>query len=263
MSELRLTTGQAVRQACRAGTWTDPTAGLAAGFTQANLVILPRDLAEDFLIFCQRNPKPCPLLAVTEPGDPCPRAVAQDADLRTDLPRYRIWRHGELIDEPTQINDYWQPDFVSFLIGCSFTFEGALQRAGVPVRHIDLNCNVPMFRTNVPCVPAGVFHGPLVVSMRPLKPADAIRAVQITSRFPRVHGAPVHIGLPGLIGITDLARPDFGDAVPIHEDELPVFWACGVTPQSVIMAARPPLVITHSPGCMLVTDGRDEELAVG
>lgn len=263
MSEPSLKTGRAVRQACRDGTWTAPTAGLAAGFTQANLVILPRDLAADFLIFCQRNPKPCPLLEVTEPGEVCPRMLAADADLRTDLPRYRIWRNGELIAEPTDITDYWQPDFVSFLIGCSFTFEDALLRAGVPVRHIELQRNVPMYRTNVPCSPAGVFHGPLVVSMRPLKPADAVRAVQITSRFPRVHGAPIHLGLPEQIGITDLARPDFGDAVPIHDDEIPVFWACGVTPQSVIMAARPPLVITHSPGCMFVTDGRDEELAVG
>lgn len=263
MPEPLLTTGQAVRHACREGTWTGPTAGLARGFTQANLVILPRNLANDFLVFCQRNPKPCPLLAVTEPGEVCPRSLARDADLRTDLPRYRVWLNGELVDEPDQITSYWQPDFVSFLIGCSFTFEDALQRAGVPVRHIESGCNVPMYRTNIPCTPAGLFHGPLVVSMRPLKPADVVRAVQITSRFPRVHGAPVHIGLPDQIGIHDLARPDFGDPVPIHANELPVFWACGVTPQSVIMSARPPLVITHSPGCMFVSDGRDEELAVG
>lgn len=263
MTDPLLATGRDVRMACRAGSWTKPTAGLAPGFTQANLVILPSDLAQDFLIFCQRNPKPCPLLAVTEPGDACPRALAADADLRTDLPRYRIWRDGQLVAEPHDIREYWQPDFVSFLIGCSFTFEGALQRAGVPIRHIELNCNVPMFRTNIPCVPAGVFHGPLVVSMRPLKPADAIRAVQVTSRFPRVHGAPVHLGLPDQIGIRDITLPEFGDPVPVHEDELPVFWACGVTPQSVIMSARPPLVITHSPGCMFVSDGRDEQLGVG
>jgi len=261
--ESGLQTGRDVRQACRSGTWTGQTAGLARGFTQANLVILPQALAFDFLLFCQRNPKPCPLLAVTEPGKVGPGELAPDADLRTDLPRYRVWRHGELVDEPTEISRYWQEDFVSFLIGCSFTFEDALLRAGVPVRHIELQRNVPMYRTNVECVPAGVFHGPLVVSMRPMKPADVVRAVQITSRFPRVHGAPIHIGLPAQIGISDLSRPDFGEAVPVHADELPVFWACGVTPQSAIMAAKPPLVITHSPGCMFVTDGRDEQLAGG
>lgn len=263
MPDSQLLTGRDVRQACRTDAWTGPTAGLARGFTQANLVILPQPLALDFLLFCQRNPKPCPLLAVTEPGQVSPGVLAPDADLRTDLPKYRIWRDGELVAEPTAIARYWQADFVSFLIGCSFTFEDALQRAGVPVRHIELQRNVPMYRTTVECVPAGVFHGPLVVSMRPMKPAEAVRAVQITSRFPRVHGAPVHIGLPEQIGIRNLSQPDFGDAVPIHDDELPVFWACGVTPQSAIMAAKPPLVITHSPGCMFVTDGRDEELAAG
>lgn len=263
MSKSELKSGRDVRLACRQGLLTGQTAGLAPGYTQANLVILPRELAADFLLFCQRNPKPCPVLGVTEPGDPCPRSLAPDSDLRTDLPRYRVWRDGQLVDEPTDITKYWQPDFVSFLIGCSFTFEAALVRAGVPVRHIELQRNVPMYRTEVECVPAGVLHGPLVVSMRPLKPADAIRAVQITSRFPRVHGAPVHLGLPEQLGIRDLSRPDFGDAVPIQDDELPVFWACGVTPQAVIMATRPPLVITHSPGCMFVSDARDEELAVG
>jgi len=261
--ESQLPDGKAVRQACRSGKWTGQTAGLARGFTQANLVMLPQAQAMDFLLFCQRNPKPCPLLAVTEPGKVCPGKLAPDADLRTDLPQYRVWRNGELVDEPTEITRYWQDDFVSFLIGCSFTFEDALLRAGVPVRHIELGRNVPMYLTNLECVPAGVFHGPLVVSMRPMKPAEAVRAVQITSRFPSVHGAPVHLGLPEQIGIHDLSKPDFGDAVPIHDDELPVFWACGVTPQSAIMAARPPLVITHSPGCMFVTDGRDEELAAG
>ncbi|MES2791700.1 MAG: putative hydro-lyase [Planctomycetota bacterium] len=260
---MSLNSGLDVRQACRYGEWTGPTAGLARGFTQANLVILPQALAMDFLLFCQRNPKPCPVLAVTEPGQVCPGTIAHDADLRTDLPKYRVWQDGQLVDEPTEISRYWQDDFVSFLIGCSFTFEDALLRAGVPVRHIELQRNVPMYRTNIECVPAGIFRGPLVVSMRPMKPADAIRAVQITSRFPSVHGAPVHLGLPEQIGIRDLSRPDFGEVVPIHDDELPVFWACGVTPQSAIMTARPPLVITHSPGCMFVTDGRDEQLAAG
>jgi uncharacterized protein YcsI (UPF0317 family) len=258
-----LQTAEQTRLACRSGQFTEQTSGLASGFAQANLVILPRDLAADFLLFCQRNPKPCPLFDVTEAGSPRPQSAAPDADLRTDLPRYRVWRDGRLVDEPTDIRSLWRDDFVSFVIGCSFTFEGALLRASVPVRHIELGLNVPMYRTNIACQPAGVFHGPLVVSMRPLKPADAIRAVQITARYPAVHGAPVHIGLPEQIGISDLARPDFGDAVPVASNELPVFWACGVTPQAVAMAARPSLMITHSPGCMFVTDLRDEELAVG
>jgi uncharacterized protein YcsI (UPF0317 family) len=189
-----------------------------------------------------------------------PRAVAPDADLRTDLPRYRVWEHGRLVAEPFDIVDRWRDDFVSFLIGCSFTFEGALCREGVPVRHLELGCNVSMFRTNVLCAPAGRFHGPLVVSMRPLAPADAIRAVQITSRYPDVHGAPIHLGFPEQIGISDLSRPDYGDPVPVGAYELPVFWACGVTPQAAIVAAKPALAITHSPGCMFVTDLRDDDL---
>lgn len=255
-------TGDAVRRACRTGEFTGQTSGLAPGFAQANLAILPRASAFDFLQFCRRNPKPCPLLDVTEPGDPAPRAIAPDADLRTDLPSYRVWEHGELVAEPTDIRDRWRDDFVAFVIGCSFTFEAALLRAGIPVRHIEQGCNVPMYRTNVPCVPAGPFAGPLVMSMRPLVPADAIRAVQITSRYPGVHGAPVHIGLPEKLGIADLTRPDFGDAVDIRDGELPVFWACGVTPQAIAMAAKPPLMITHSPGCMFVTDVREESLAI-
>ena len=255
--------GHAVRMACRQGEWSMPTAGLAAGFAQANLVILPRESAADFLTFCRRNPKPCPLLEVTEPGSFTPVALAPEADLRTDLPRYRLWRHGELVEEPTEITRHWRADFVSFLIGCSFTFEAALLRAGVPVRHVEENVNVPMYRTNVACEPAGPFHGPLVVSMRPLTPAHAIRAVEITSRYPAVHGSPVHLGFPEQIGIRDLSRPDYGDAVSIHPGELPVFWACGVTPQSVLMNAKLPFAITHAPGCMFVTDVSDESLAVG
>jgi uncharacterized protein YcsI (UPF0317 family) len=258
-----LLSGQLVRNACRTGSLTGQTSGLAPGFAQANLVVLPQAVAADFLLFCQRNPKPCPLLDVCEPGSPIPRRAAPAADLRTDLPRYRLWRDGELVEELADLRRIWQDDFVSFVIGCSFTFEAALVRADIRVRHVELGLNVPMYRTNVPCQPAGIFHGPLVVSMRPLQPAAAIRAVQITSRYPSVHGAPVHIGLPGAIGIADLSRPDYGDAVPVHENELPVFWACGVTPQAVAEAARPPLMVTHSPGCMFVTDLRDEELAVG
>lgn len=258
-----LLTAQSVRLACRQGELVEQTSGLAPGFAQANLVILPRDLAGDFLLFCQRNPKPCPLLDVTAPGSFTPARAAPEGDLRTDLPKYRLWRDGRLVEELTDIRALWRDDFVSFVIGCSFTFEAALLRANLPVRHIELGVNVPMYRTNIACQPAGVFHGPLVVSMRPLKPADAVRAVQITSRYPAVHGAPVHLGLPDQLGIADISRPDFGDAVPVSADELPVFWACGVTPQAVAMAAKPALMITHSPGCMFVTDLRDEELAVG
>jgi uncharacterized protein YcsI (UPF0317 family) len=256
----RVTTPAHVRLACRSGEWTDQTSGLAPGFAQANLVILPQADANDFHEFCRRNPRPCPLLEVTASGDFVPRRIAPDADIRTDLPSYRVWRNGDLIDEPTEITSLWRDDLVAFLIGCSFSFEAALLDAGLPVRHIELGCNVPMFRTNVECEPAGKFHGQLVVSMRPFRPADAIRAIQITAQFPAVHGAPVHLGLPEQIGITDLQRPDFGDAVPVQSDELPVFWACGVTPQSVLMSARPEFAITHSPGCMFVSDIRDSEL---
>lgn len=258
-----MATGIAVRDACRAGGLAGPTAGLAPGFTQANLVIVPQSAAFEFLLFCQRNPKPCPVLEVTEPGEFAPHRLAPGADLRTDLPRYRVWRNGELADEPSDIRSLWQPDFVAFLIGCSFTFEAALLAAGIPVRHIEQGRNVPMYRTNRPCAAAGRFTGPLVVSMRPMTPVQAVIAVQVTSRFPGVHGAPVHLGDSRAIGISDLARPDFGDAVEIRDGEIPVFWACGVTPQCALMAAKLPLAITHAPGCMFVTDGRDESLAVG
>lgn len=257
----QLDTGARVRQACRDGTLTGQTSGLTPGFAQANLVIVPEMFAFDFLRFCQRNPKPCPVLEVTEPGDPAPRRFALQADLRTDLPRYRVWRDGELAGEPTDIRDLWQDDFVAFLLGCSFTFEAALLRAGIPVRHIEQHSNVPMYRTSIDCEPAGPFHGPLVVSMRPLTPAQSIQAVQVTSRYPGVHGAPIHWGDPRQIGIADLAQPDFGDRVEIRTGEVPVFWACGVTPQCALMNARLPLAITHAPGCMFVTDVADETLA--
>lgn len=253
-------TPQVIRTACREGKWTGQTSGLAGGYAQANLVILPKSDADDFLRFCELNPQPCPLLEVTEPGSFRLNRLAEGADLRTDLPRYRIWRDGELVDEPTDVLAQWRDDLVSFLIGCSFTFEAALIADGIPVRHVDLGRNVPMFRTSILCEPAGKFSGPLVVSMRPLQPADAIRAVQITARFPEVHGAPVHIGLPHLIGIDDLQSPDFGEAVPVEPDELPVFWACGVTPQAALMEAKPAFAITHSPGCMFVADLSNESL---
>ncbi|QKH38664.1 putative hydro-lyase [Achromobacter pestifer] len=246
----------------RSGKLTGPTANLAPGHVQANLAILPRALAADFLHFCQRNPKPCPLLAMSEPGDPALPELGQDIDIRSDIPRYRVWKNGELVAEPTDVRDIWRDDLVSFLIGCSFSFEEAMLDNGLPVRHIEQGCNVPMYRTNVPTHTAGVFGGPLVVSMRPLKAADAIRAIQVTSRFPSVHGAPVHIGDPALIGIADISRPDYGDPVEIREGEMPVFWACGVTPQSVVAAVRPEFCITHAPGHMLVTDLINSRMAV-
>ncbi len=256
-------TGLAARLAIRRGQHSGPTSGLAPGFVQANLAILPQSDAEDFLRFCERNPKPCPLLAVSAPGDWRAPALGEDLDLRTDAPRYRVWHDGVLLDEPRDLIGWWRDDLVTFAIGCSFSFEQALSEGGIELRHITCRRTVPMYRTAIATVPAGPFHGPLVVSMRPLKPAAAIRAIEITSRFPSVHGAPVHIGKPELIGIADLAAPDYGDAVPIHDDELPVFWACGVTPQAVIAAARPAFCITHYPGAMLVTDRRNSEFAVG
>jgi len=256
------TTGRAARLAIRRNAHSGPTSGLAPGFVQANLAILPQTLAQDFLQFCQRNPKPCPLIGVSAPADPRIPALADDLDIRTDLPRYRVWRDGALVDEPSDILKYWRDDLVTFAIGCSFSFEQALLEDGIELRHMTQDCTVPMYRTSVETVPAGPFHGPLVVSMRPMKPADAIRAVQITTRFPSVHGAPVHLGKPESIGIADIAKPDWGDAVPIHDDEIPVFWACGVTPQSVIMAVRPEFCITHYPGAMLVTDRRNTEFAI-
>ncbi|MGC1407913.1 MAG: putative hydro-lyase [Acetobacteraceae bacterium] len=261
LSERGQSLGRTERLRIRSGTFTGPTSGMAPGNVQANLVILPRALANDFLRFAQANPKPCPVLAVSEPGEPTFPTLGHELDIRTDLPRYRVWKYGELAEEPTDIRDVWRDDLVSFAIGCSFSFEEALIEDGIEVRHIACDRNVPMYRTSIPCVPAGVFHGPLVVSMRPLRPADAIRAVQITSRFPSVHGAPVHLGMPGSIGIKDIAKPDYGDAVPIAPDELPVFWACGVTPQAAIAAVKPEFCITHAPGSMLITDLRNTKLA--
>ncbi|MCE1184373.1 putative hydro-lyase [Zoogloea sp.] len=251
---------QAARAAIRAGEWRGHTSGLAPGHVQGNLAILPEALAGDFLRFCQRNPKSCPLLAVSEPGDPFLPSLGQDVDIRSDLPAYRVWEHGQLVAETHDIRALWRPDLVSFVIGCSFSFEQALLDAGIPLRHMAEGRNVAMYRTSIPTTPAGPFHGPMVVSMRPMRAAHAIRAIQVTARTPNVHGAPVHLGDPHLIGIQDLSRPDFGDAVAIAPDELPVFWACGVTPQSVIMEARPDFCITHAPGHMLITDLLNNDL---
>jgi uncharacterized protein YcsI (UPF0317 family) len=249
------------RRAYRAGQ-SGSTAGVAPGFVQGNLAILPETFAAAFHRFCQLNPKPCPIIGMSDVGNPKIPSLGLDLDIRTDVPRYRVWRDGEVIEEPTDVMAHWRDDLVAFVIGCSFSFEEALLADDIAIRHIDCNVRVPMYRTNIPCAPAGPFAGPMVVSMRPLKPKDAIRAVQITSRFPSVHGAPVHIGLPQSIGIADIGKPDYGDPVPIADDELPVFWACGVTPQAVIAAAKVPFAITHAPGLMLVTDLKNKHLAV-
>ena len=246
----------------RKGEFRGPTCGLCHGFAQANLVVLPKAMAFDFLLFCQRNPKPCPVLDVTEPGSPHPPMAAPEADLRTDVPGYRVYRQGKLADEPAEISRYWQEDLVAFLLGCSFTFEWAMLANGIPVRHIEEGVTVPMYVTTRECVPAGIFRGPLVVTMRPIPQSLVVRAVQVTSRFPAVHGAPIHIGDPSALGISDLSKPDFGDPVTIQPGEVPVFWACGVTPQAVAMRAQPELMITHAPGRMFVTKLREEQLSI-
>ncbi len=238
-----------------------PTAGWSAGHAQANLIAVPRDYAFELLLFAQRNPKACPVLDVLEPGNQSGPALP-DGDIRTDLPAYRVYVDGELVAEPSDVLEFWTDDLVAFAIGCSFTFEAALQDSGVPVRHIEQGRNVPMYRTNRMCRPAGRMSGPLVVSMRPVAPEQVADAVRITSRYPSVHGAPVHVGDPAALGIADLAAPDFGDPVGIQPAEIPVFWACGVTPQAAVMQTRPPLAIGHAPGHMLITDLRDAELVV-
>lgn len=251
-----------VRKLIRTGEIDYQTSGMCNGYAQANMAVLPKELAFDFLLFTQRNQKPCPVLDVTEIGSPVPRLVAPDGDIRYDIPRYRIYKKGEYVDEVTNLEKYWRDDLVAFLLGCSFSFEGPMLEAGLEVRHITDNHNVPMYITNIQCVPAGVFHGPMVVSMRPMKPKDAIRATQVTSRLPAVHGAPIHFGDPEAIGIMDIDKPDFGEASIIKPGEVPVFWACGVTPQAVAMAVKPEFMITHAPGHMFITDIPNADLSV-
>ena len=262
MKNVQRLTPKEIRHLIRKGKWDKPTAGLAMGYAQANLVILPQKYAFDFLLFCQRNPKPCPLLEVLEPGEFRTKVLSLDADIRTDVPRYNIFRDGKLQNTVKEIRSSWKPDFVTFLLGCSFSFEEAMLRSKIPVRHIEEDKNVPMFITNIPCKPAGVFHGPMVVTMRPVPLDKVARAVQITSRYASVHGAPIHIDHPSAIGIKDLRKPDFGDPVTLKKGEVPVFWACGVTPQAVVMKTKPDLCITHAPGHMFISDLLNEELAI-
>lgn len=249
-----------IRLLIREGKWDRPTAGLAMGYAQANLVILPQKYAFDFLLFCQRNPKPCPLLEVLEAGEYRTKFLSREADIRTDIPLYNIYRKGNLESTVKEIKRIWKEDLVSFLLGCSFSFEEALLRAHIPVRHIEEKKNVPMYITHLSCEPAGLFQGPMVVTMRPIPSEKVSQAVQITSRYGLVHGGPIHIGNPQSIGIKDLKKPDFGDSVTIRRGELPCFWACGVTPQAVVMKAKPELCITHNPGHMFISDLLNEEL---
>lgn len=262
VSEMRELPPAELRAAIRAGEYTGPTGGLARRRVQANLVILPEEYAFDFLKFCVRNPKPCPVLEVTDAGSPEPAALAPGADLRTDVPRYRVYEDGRLAGEPVEITAYWRRDLVAFLLGCSFTFETALLAAGLRLAHVEQGRNVPMYVTNRECVPSGPFSGPMVVSMRPYRAGEIPRVVSITGRYPAMHGAPVHVGDPAGLGIGDLSRPDFGEPVELEEGQIPVFWACGVTPQVAIRNAGVPLVITHSPGHMFITDRLNPEYEI-
>jgi len=262
MKDIQKLTPKEIRALIRKGKWDKPTAGIAMGYAQANLVILPQKYAFDFLLFCQRNPKPCPLLEVLEPGEFRTKCLSSGADIRRDIPRYNIYRKGRLEARVKDIKSLWQKDLVSFLLGCSFSFEEAMVRSKIPVRHLEENRNVPMFITNISCKSAGIFHGPMVVTMRPIPPEKIARSVQITSRYALVHGAPIHIGNPAAIGVKDLNKPDFGDRVTIKKGEIPIFWACGVTPQVVVMKAEPNLCITHAPGHMFISDLLNEELAI-
>lgn len=252
-----------LRHKIRSGEFTGNTSGYSKGYVQGNLCILPADWANDFLQFCQLNPRPCPVVGMSSSaGDYRILKLGDDLDIRTDIPSYRIFEGGELIKEVTDISDIWRDDLVTFVLGCSFSFEEALIADGLEIRNVSEGVNVPMYRTNIDCASAGRFSGKMVVSMRPMVPTDAIRAVQICTRFPSVHGAPIHFGDPDLIGIKDINAPEFGDAVSIRENEVPVFWACGVTPQVALEQAKPPLCITHAPGCMLVTDLPNSHLAI-
>lgn len=251
---LRTLPVEAVRQAIREGAWTRHTAGLARGKLQCNLAILPASYALDFLTFCQRNPKPCPVVGISDRGDPMMPTLGHDIDIRTDVPQYRVFRDGVLTGEQTDIRDLWRDDLVSVALGCSFTFENALVAAGIPVRHIERDTTVPMYSSNIRLTPAGPFSGTMVITMRPIPRPFVDDAIRISAQFPQAHGAPVAIGDPEALGIADLQEPDWGEPVPVADDEVPVYWACGVTPQNVLRAAGLPLCITHSPGCMLIAD---------
>jgi uncharacterized protein YcsI (UPF0317 family) len=256
-------TGAQLRKEARKGTFSSHTNGLAPGYVQANLVILSSDWAYDFLLFAQRNPKPCPLLEVGDTGDYLTHILAEKADIRTDVPLYRVYKKGELVEERKEIVELWKDNFVYFLIGCSFTFHRALTDAGLTPRHNEEKVNVPMYKTNIECLPAGRFYrSHMIVSMCPFRPSDAKKAFKITREFPTVHGSPVHMGDPYAIGIKDIDSPDYGDSVTIKPGEIPVFWACGVTPQLAALVSKPPVMITHTPGYMFVGDRKDDEYRI-
>ena len=247
-------TPPAWRRRIRDGAHRGHTAGIAPGFLQGNLAVVPAHAAPDFLLYCHRNPKPCPLIGVSEPGDPRVPRLGEDLDIRTDVPAYRVFRDGGPGELVPDLQRAWRDDLVAFVLGCSFSFEDALAAAGIPVRHVDAGRNVPMYRTGIDTRAAGPFAGPLVVTLRAFRPADAIRAITLSERFRLAHGAPVHIGDPAAIGIEDLAAPDFGDPPVIEPDDVLVYWACGVTPQLALRGAGLDLVAVHEPGHMLVTD---------
>lgn len=249
-----------VRHLIREGKINYPTSGMCAGYAQANLAIMPKDIAYDFLLFTQRNPKPCPILEVTEVGEKYLKDIAEDCNVFTDFPKYRVYEKGVMTGEYEDVSQFYRDDLVSFLIGCSFSFESELIDAGIEIRHNTMGCNVPMYITNIQCKEAGIFHGPMTVSMRPIPHEQVVRAVTVSATMPRVHGAPIHIGDPNAIGIKDINHPDFGDPVIIEDGEVPVFWPCGVTPQSVLMNVKPDFVITHAPGHMLITDIKNADL---
>ncbi|MGI9522416.1 MAG: putative hydro-lyase [Hyphomicrobiaceae bacterium] len=258
----RIANARAVREQARSGALSGNTAGFAPGMVQGNLAVLPKELAYEFQNFCHLNPKPCPLIGQSEPGNPALPMLGEGIDIRTDIPMYRVFENGRCVETCPEITHVWNDNLVAFVLGCSFSFEEALLDGGLRLAHIERNVNVPMYITNIQTTPSGSFGGPMVVSMRPFVPADAIRAIQITSRFPQVHGAPVHFGEPSAIGIADIMKPDYGEPPLLRDGEVPLFWACGVTPQAIIEVAEPPLSITHAPGAMLVTDVPNSQLAI-
>ena len=262
--DLANVSGRDVRAAARSGQWRRATHGLARGYVQANMAIVPKRYAFDFMLFCQRNPKPCPVIDVTDPGDPEARFAAPGSDVRVDLPGYRVFRDGELVAEVSEITDYWRSDSVAFLLGCSNSMDDVLLEARIPQRHLESeDGRISVYASNIMCTPAGIFRGPVVVTMRPIPQNRLVDAISITARYPMAHGAPVHVGDPRAIGIEDLSRVGWGKYNELRRDDVPVFWACGVTPQAVAAKARIPEMITHAAGHMFVSDLKLTQLAHG
>ena len=262
--DLANASGRDVRAAARSGQWRRATHGLARGYVQANMAIVPKRYAFDFMLFCQRNPKPCPVIDVTDPGDPEARFAAPGSDVRIDLPGYRVFRDGKLVAEVSEITNYWRADSVAFLLGCSNSMDDVLIEARIPQRHLESeDGRISVYASNIMCAPAGIFRGPVVVTMRPIPQSRLVDAISITARYPMAHGAPVHVGDPRAIGIEDLSRVGWGKYNELRHDDVPVFWACGVTPQAVAAKARIPEMITHAAGHMFVSDLKLTQLAHG